>query len=149
MPPPQKLERNQGYSYKAPRRVNWVSLIIIVGVVIAAYAAWAYGRVYWKAQKVDEIVHDEGNAASDITMLGPNDQRKMGDKVLADTVERIVALGINTKLPPEGNGLQVYFDQGYRTIHAKYTVTIKHPLIGKTSVLHFDRVGKIPGKPKF
>jgi hypothetical protein len=131
------------------RRINWVSILLAIVTIVGVYCAWAFGRVYWKAQKVDSIINDEANSSSDILMVAADTQQRMADKIMADTVNRLVGLGLSTKLPPAGNGLIVSFDQGYRTLHAKYVVTIKHPLIHKSTTLKFDRSAKVPTGAKF
>lgn len=139
---------NQRYKYKKPRRINWVSILVIAALLGAGYSGWKFVPVYWKRGQVDGVLQDAKLRASDLHLMNsdPGKQYAEANKILNETVNRIVALGINT-IPVEqgGNGLVVYYDQGYAAIHAKYTVVVKH-LLGKTTTFRFDRKQKIPSQ---
>lgn len=140
---------NEGYRFRKPRRINFVSLLLIVGGVLAVYGAVRFAPVYWKRYKVDRALQEAATRSDSISLMNPETQRKLENDALVYVYKEINDLGINTT-PVEqgGNGLRVYFDPNYARIRAQYTVVVKHPF-GKRTVMKFDRSEKVPTNMKF
>jgi hypothetical protein len=132
------------YNYKKPRAINWVSVLVFVGLAAGIYWAARFVPVYYKRAKVDQTLENAGRLADNIMNFNRRDQWRVEEDVLAQTTKRLGELGITTK-PVEqgGNGLVVSFDPDYARIRARYTVVIKHPIIGKKTVMKFDRSARV------
>lgn len=131
----------EGYRYRKPRKVNWVSLLILGGLVVAGYLAWLYGPVYWQRYKVDEILSDVAFKSQDLGGTDGTGQEELEAQRIDEARTRIQALGI----APEGHeeDLDVFFNEDYTYLIARYRVRID-PIVGGPRTLEFERVGKIP-----
>jgi hypothetical protein len=128
------------YNYKAPRRLNWVSVLIILGLLAMAYAGWKFGPAYWKGYKVDEVLSDYRNRASDLPGLSPQFQSAEADRIKGEVYQRLQELGIGDT---EEQPLEVDFGPNFSYLYARYQIIVKHPF-GKTTTMKFLRKQSIP-----
>ena len=140
---------NEGYRFKKPRNINWVSLLMLAAGAFGVYLAVQFLPVYWKRYRVDRALQEAATQADSISLKNPETQRKIENETVSQVYSAIQGLGITT-VPVEqgGNGLIVHYDQDYKHIQADYTVIIKHPF-GKRTVLKFHRSEKVPTNEKF
>lgn len=140
---------NAGYSYKKPRNINWVSLLLGAAGILAAYFAYQFGPIYWKRYKVDRVLQEAATESDSIAMMNRDTQLRMENDARAKVYQSLQGMGLSpTPVEEGGNGLVVVFDDGYKNIHATYTITVNHPF-GKRSVMKFHRKEKVPTNMKF
>jgi hypothetical protein len=126
------------YNYKNPRRVNLVSVGLVVLLAAAGYAGWKLVPVYWSSYKVDELVGATAAQADGIGMGQREARDKLEKQLLTALKERIAELGIT----PEEHGLQVYFTDGFSALHAEYDIVVEFPF-DKRFTRHFDVVSSV------
>jgi hypothetical protein len=129
------------YNYRAPRKFNWVSILLLVGAIAGGYWGIKFFPVYWKAWKVDEVLDSVKNEASDLRSISDQTKREeVAEGLRQRTERRIRELGIKDH---EGFPLEVNYTEGYTHIYAKYRVLVSHP-VGSPSVMNMNRRVKIP-----
>jgi hypothetical protein len=120
---------------KGPRRINPVSVLVVLAIAAAIYVAVKFIPVYLKNSKVDTILDEARHEASQLDPFA--EDRFTGTTKADDLADRvrdeILALG---DIPEEA--CEVYFSDDLRTLHADYTVVVRHPF-GKTTELDFQR----------
>jgi len=119
---------------KGPRRINPVSILVVLLIVGAVYAAIKFVPVYMLASDVDTILADAKHEAAELDVFSTGDRR---DKLLEQVRDKIIDLGVDE------NRLEVYLDDDLSYIHADYVIVVKHPF-GKTTELEFERSAKVP-----
>ena len=104
---------------KGPRLINPVSILVILAIIGAIYAAVKF---------LADAKHD----AAQLDEYGGG-----RDKLIEQVREKIIELGI------EGDRLDVYLEDDLSYIHADYVIVVEHPF-GKTTELEFERSVKVP-----
>jgi hypothetical protein len=112
-----------GPNYKTPRRINVVTILGALVAVTLVYGAVKVVPIYVKRSKIDEILKESANEAGDIQRMQPMPQRDIERRIVESTIGKIQGEGLTVP----GNGLHVYFDSGYKRLHADYVVFVKHP----------------------
>ena len=128
------------YDYKSPRRVNWVSILVILVLLGGAYAGWKFAPQYWQSYKVDEILSEYKNVAAELSDLNPAYRPEREQKIVNDLYLRVQALGI-TDTPDQP--LEVGFGPNYSHLYVKYQKVVSHPF-GKKTRMNFHRKANIP-----
>jgi hypothetical protein len=123
--------------YGSPRRLNLVSVTLILIVGGVAYWFWRFFPVYFDAWSVDHILKETANATYQTQKLYEA-QRMEQLKVIADNArDRIVnRVGI---LDPELT-VNLNIDGDLATVSADYSVVVTHPWVGKTTTMRLHRV---------
>jgi hypothetical protein len=121
---------------QAPRRLNAVSVTLLLIALGAGYGLWRFFPAYFDSWTVEHTLKDAANqtyAVARIAEPGRSKQLKViADKARAD----IVRLGhvedpdLEVNLDLDGNDVAVSAD---------YTVVVTHPYINKTTTLHFHK----------
>lgn len=128
------------YNYKSPRRVNWVTILVLLILLGGGYAGWKFGPPYWQGYEVDEILSEYKNVAADLVDLNPTYRPDREQKIVADVYTRVSALGIKDT---EEQPLEVGFGPNYAYLYVKYQVVVAHPF-GKKTKMNFNRKASIP-----
>jgi hypothetical protein len=127
------------YNFKKPSSVNFVSVLMLLAVLAGGYWVWKYGPVYYNRFKVDEILREGAVEATGLRRMTDAAQQQLQAKIVGTVIERVGGRGITV----EDNGLQVYFSDDIRTLHADYYVIVKH-LNGKTKTVTVRRSESVP-----
>jgi hypothetical protein len=117
-----------------PRRINPVSVGVVLLLVGLGYLGYKFVPVYWNARKVDDVLDAARFKASEID---PYRGQDLADRLLEQVTDDIVELGVDPTY------LEVYFEGDYTSLHADYTVFVHLPF-GKTVTLEFARKVDIP-----
>jgi hypothetical protein len=125
------------YNYKKPRAVNWVSVLLFLITVSAAYLGWKFVPVFYQREEVDSALADLANQGLDMARYSADARADKESKLIARTYQRLQRLGVDDP------SLVVYFSPDYAYLHADYSVVIEHPLDQKT-ILPFQRKAKVP-----
>jgi hypothetical protein len=127
--------------YKSPRRINFVSLFLFLVLIGGAYAGWKFIPPYWQAWKVDEVLREARNEASDISTLDGDRRTSREHEVLDRTRRRILDLGI---VDQPDYPIQLEFSPSYDMLYCRYRVIVRHVVGGKTTVLDMNRKVSMP-----
>jgi hypothetical protein len=120
--------------YQQPRRLNAVSITLIFAALGAAYWCWRFFPAYFDGWTVDHVLKESAAAVYRTNRLREPERsqelRVLVDKARADIIKKA---GVND---PE---LVVNLDieDTRATLSADYRVVITHPLISRTTLLHF------------
>jgi hypothetical protein len=121
-------------SYKKPRKVNPVSVIVVTVVLAVLYSLVQFGPPYWRKWKVKGILSESANRIYPRRRHQEESLNPFLDEVKGETEEQIFGAGVED---PE---LEVFIevDEVEITVSAQYKERINHPLIGKATVLNFN-----------
>jgi hypothetical protein len=128
------------YDYRQPRRINVVSVFMLLVAVAAGYAGYKFVPVYWQARKVDQVLDEEKLAMVNVGRLAEEHRAPVADKAIAKAITRLYEMGIEDV---GEQPLQVWFSPDYGELNARYQVVVRHP-VGKATVLTFDRHVTVP-----
>ncbi len=115
---------------KGPRRINFISVAVILAIVCGIYAAVKFIPAYLKKGEVDTILDAARYEASQINEFSSADRR---DRLIDDVRDKVLELG---DIPEET--LDVYFDDDYAFLNVDYVVVVEHPF-GKSTDLKFEQ----------
>jgi hypothetical protein len=122
--------------YKQPRRLNSVTIVLLIGMVAAGYWFWRFFPAYFDAWTVDHILKEaaskvyranrmrEPERTQELNGLLDKARSEMQHKASVNDPELLVNLD---------------FDGNNATLTADYRVVITHPVISRTTLLHFVR----------
>jgi len=128
-------------SYKQPRKLNFVSMLFLLAGLAGVYSLIQFGPPYWRKWKVKEVLSEAANKVYPKRMNTDGEFVRQTEKV---TVREIRAAGV------EDPGLRVEIRLEPRvriTALAEYDEVIRHPLVGKSTTLHFRPREEVPIKP--
>jgi hypothetical protein len=115
---------------KGPRRINPVSVILVLIAVAIVYSAVKFIPVYLKRGKVDTILD---SARYDAQRFDEYSYSNQEEKVLDKLRDEILDLG-----GIDDETLDVYFAEDYSRLYVDYTVIVEHPF-GKTTEFQFEQ----------
>lgn len=115
---------------KGPRRINFVSIAVILAVVAAIYCGVKFIPVYLKKSDVSTILDAARYEAAQIDEFSSPDRR---ERLIEDVREKVLDLGDIAE-----ETLHVYFDDDYAFLNVDYKVIVEHPF-GKTTELEFEQ----------
>jgi len=115
---------------KGPRRINLVSVVIVLAIVAGTYAGVKFIPAYLKKGEVATILDEARHEAAQIDETSSDDRR---ERLIGDIKDKILDIGGI----PEAT-LDVYFDDTYEFLVAEYVVVVEHPF-GKTTELEFEQ----------
>jgi hypothetical protein len=129
-------------AYPAPRRLNVVTILLLLGLAAGAYIGFKFGPVYWQRYKVDEVLTDIAFQAMDLRLATPAERAEEEVALVEKARGRILELG-----GIDADRLSVYFESDASLIHAEYSVVVHHPVLDPTE-LYFHRSVRVPGDDK-
>ena len=115
---------------KGPRRINFVSIAVILAVVAAIYSGVKFIPAYLKKGDVSTILDEARHEASQINEFSSHNRR---ERLIDDVRDQVLELG---DIPEET--LRVYFDDDFAFLNVDYVVVVEHPF-GKTTELKFEQ----------
>jgi hypothetical protein len=117
-----------------PRRLNVVTVGLLVGLAGLGYWMWRFFPAYWDGWTVDHILKEGASAIYRANRLSEPARttalNELADKARADIQKKahVTDPDLEVKLDIDG-------DQA--ALSARYEVVITHPLITRTTTLHF------------
>ncbi|MGZ3441900.1 MAG: hypothetical protein ACXVDD_20410 [Polyangia bacterium] len=123
-------------TYGQPRRLNTVTVIMILMGLAAGYWVWRFFPAYFDAWTVDHLLKEAASTTYRLNRLNEPERTKQLKALVDKTRSDIMKQGNVTD--PE---LQVNLDIDGNTVavSADYSVEITHPMITRTTALHFHR----------
>jgi hypothetical protein len=124
-------------TYGQPRRLNTVTVAMLLCAVGAGYWFWRFFPAYFDGWTVDPLLNEAASATYRLSRLSEPERTKelkaLLDKTRADIVQRanVTDPDLTVNLDLEGNDAQVSAD---------YHVVVTHPMTARTTTLHFHRV---------
>jgi hypothetical protein len=123
-------------AYGAPRRINAVSITLLLLALGAAYWFWRFFPVYFDAWSVDHILKESASATYQTQHL-VDSQRMEQLKLIADTARNKIWKNVGIVDPELTVNLNVDGDKA--TMTADYNVVVTHPWFGKTTKMRLHR----------
>jgi hypothetical protein len=123
-------------AYGQPRRLNAVSVTLLILGVLAAYWFWRFFPFYFDAWSVDHILREAAAQTYHANRLGDT-QRMDQLKQLVDTARKNIIKQVGIHDPDLLVDLNVDGDKALIT--ADYSVTVTHPGVTYVTHLHFHR----------
>lgn len=114
------------------RRINVVSVLLILVVASGAYFGWKLIPVYYEAQKVDTILAGYRRESAELEIYK---YTKREDALLDRVADDVMELGIDDPA--------VYFSDDYSSLHVDYSKEVRF-FFGKSITLDFERSVEIP-----
>lgn len=119
--------------YKKPRKLNFVSFLLILAALGAGYAGFQFGPHYYHKWKARGILSDAANRCYPKRMSEGIELFDFLQELQNKTTKRLREMGI------EDPKMKVKITMGAKeiTAQASYVVVIKHPFVDKTTTLYF------------
>jgi hypothetical protein len=126
--------------YAQPRRLNAVTLFLLLIGAAVGYAAWRFFPAYYDSWTVAHVLKESSSKVYQANQLSA----ELRDKAFHDiadgarrTIQNADVIGIadpdlivNLELDPESETA---------TLTADYHVVVTHPLVSRTTTLHFHQ----------
>jgi hypothetical protein len=123
-------------TYRQPRRLNIVTLTIMLFGAIAGYWMWRFFPVYFDAWTIDHVLKEAATSTYKISRLNEPEKSKelkaLVDRTRAEVIKQgnVTDPDLTVNLDLDGNTV---------VVSAEYNVTVTHPYINKTTILRFKR----------
>lgn len=127
----------QQVQYKAPKRLNWVSGLMLLGVAAGAYWMWLFFPHYFDAWSVDHILQAGATSVYRANKLA-EPQRTQEFQVIVDDARNKIVKQVGIRDPELTVNLNI--EEQDATMTADYHITVSHPMVDYRSHLHFHRV---------
>jgi hypothetical protein len=118
-----------------PRRLNVVTLLMLLGLAAGGYWFWKFFPVYYTGWQVDHLLSEAGAESYQVVRLGEGVREAKRAEIERSTRERIVALGVDD---PDLR-VTVELEPKLATVTADYEAVVQHPVAGKRTVLAMHR----------
>lgn len=125
-------------------KINFISLLLVAGLVVAGYAGWVYVPLYLQNLDVRHRCQESINS----TWRHKSERRTKEDVLRRiqeiDTVEREIGGDLRTvpAIDPDEHGIQVRIDETIRpnivSVDISYDREVTLPIIGGTRTFSFD-----------
>ncbi|HZS41357.1 MAG TPA: hypothetical protein VFF06_31225 [Polyangia bacterium] len=120
--------------YQQPRRLNAVSITLILLALGACYWFWRFFPAYFDGWTVDHVLKESAAAVYRTNRLSEPERsqelRALVDKTRADIIKKA-----NVNDPELTVNLDI--DGNLATFTADYRVVVTHPVTSRTTLLHF------------
>ncbi len=119
-----------------PRRFNSVTAILLLMALGAGYWVWRFFPAYFDGWSVDHLLKEAASKTYKLNQRQEPDRTKLltelVDKTRADIVKQGNVTDPNLKVNLDIDGDNV-------AVSADYSVIVTHPLVNKTTTLHFHK----------
>lgn len=127
-------------TYGQPRRLNAVTFVMILCGLGAGYWLWRFFPAYFDGWTVDHILREAAARTYKLnTMREPERSKQL--KAMLDKVRADIAKQANVTDPDLVVNLDI--EEDVSTLSADYHTVVTHPVISKTTTLHFHKVETI------
>jgi hypothetical protein len=122
--------------YGSPKRINAVSITFLLLLTAAGYWMWRFFPAYFDGWSVDHILKETAAAIYRANRLR-EPERTETLKELVDKAKSNIVKNVGITDPDLDVGLEI--EETKATMTAEYSVIITHPMISKTTTLHFKK----------
>lgn len=130
--------------YGAPRRLNSVTVTLILLLVAGGYWMWRFFPAYFEAWSVDHILKEAASQVYQANRLA-EPQRTETLTELINKAKRDIQTKAGVTDPDLVVNLDI--DEARAVVSAEYRVIVTHPLVTKTTRLAFKRREEANIKP--
>ena len=123
--------------YGQPRRLNALTGFMILCGLAAGYWLWRFFPAYFDGWTVDHILKETASATYKLSRLNEPERGKQL-KILLDKARLDIIKQGNVSDPELTVNLDL--DATNVVVSADYSVVVSHPVINKTTTLHFHKV---------
>jgi hypothetical protein len=123
-------------AYRTPRRLNAVSVTLLLGAIAGVYWLYVFFPIYWDGWTVDHELREAAAACYQINRYAEPARTEELRKLLKKTRETTIGLAHITD-PAFDVELEIEGDDA--VLIAKYDVVVKHPFGNYKSVVHMKR----------
>ena len=124
-------------TYGQPRRLNFVTFLMLLLVAAAGYWMWRFFPVYFDGWTVDHLLREAASSSYKLSHLNEPLRTKQL-KALIDKTRSDIVKQANVTDPNLTVNLDLQDDQV--VVSADYSVVVTHPVINKTTTLRFHKV---------
>jgi hypothetical protein len=121
---------------QGPRRLNAVSLFLVLIALAAGYWLWRFFPVYFDGWTVEHTLKDAASQTYRVARIAEPTRTQQLKAIVDKAREDIIKLGhvddpdLTVNLELDGNDVAVTAD---------YSVVVTHPGINKTTTVHFHK----------
>ena len=119
-----------------PRRFNSVTVIMILMMAAAGYWLWRFFPVYFDGWSVDHVLKEAASKTYRMNQLKEPERTKALTELVDKTRADVIKQG-NVTDPDLKVNLDIDGDNA--AVSADYRVVVTHPIINKTTTLHFHK----------
>lgn len=123
-------------SYGQPRRLNAVTIVMILMALAAGYWVWRFFPAYFDGWSVDHLLKEAASKTYRLNRLNEPERTKQLTELVNKTKADIAKQG-NVSDPDLLVNLDI--DGNNVAVSADYKVIVTHPYINKTTTLHFHK----------
>jgi hypothetical protein len=122
--------------YGQPRRLNAVTLTMLLGGLAAGYWLWRFFPAYFDGWSVDHLLKEAASRTYKLNRLQePERTREL--KALVDKTRSDIQRQANVTDPELLVSLDI--DGDNVAVSADYHVVVTHPIVTRTTTLHFHK----------
>ena len=121
-----------------PRKFNSVTVVMILLALAAGYWVWRFFPAYFDGWSVDHLLKEAASKTYKLNQLREPDRTKLLTELVDKTRADIAKEG-NITDPDLKVDLDIAPDNNSVAVSADYHVVVTHPLINKTTTLHFHK----------
>jgi hypothetical protein len=122
--------------YGAPRRLNAVTVTLLLIATVVGYWFWRFFPHYFDAWTVDHALREAANAIYKASRLRDPDRSRELKDIVTRTRKGIVE---KAGIKDPNLEVEIEFDDETATAMANYDVVVTHPGTSRTTTLHFKR----------
>lgn len=119
-----------------PRRFNTVTVIMLLMTAAAGYWLWRFFPVYFDGWSVDHVLKEAASKTYRMNQLKEPERTKALTELVDKTRADVIKQG-NVTDPDLKVNLDIDGDNA--AVSADYSVVVTHPVINKTTTLHFHK----------
>ncbi len=119
--------------YKAPRKFNFISIIIGGALLAGLYSLVMFGPVYYRKWQTKSVLSEAAVRAYGKRVFHDPDNTEKLEAVTNWSVARLRSLGVKDP----GLSVNITQSSSHVTAEAVYTERINHPLVKKVTMLYF------------
>lgn len=123
-------------TYGQPRRLNSVTLVMLLCGLAAGYWLWRFFPAYFDGWTVDHLLKEAASKTYRLNRLNEPERTKQL-KELVDQTRASIIKQANVTDPDLGVNLEIEGDKC--AISADYLVVVTHPVGNHTTTLHFHK----------
>jgi hypothetical protein len=129
--------------YGAPRKLNSVSVLLLLATIAGGYWLWRFFPAYWDSWTVDHILSETAHAVYKLNHLNEPERTKTLQELLEKTRADIIKKGNVVEDHDHPLTVNLDFpDENFAVVTAEYEVVVTHPYVHKTTTLHFKKSEK-------
>lgn len=126
--------------YAQPRRLNAVTITLLILALAAGYWLWRFFPAYFDGWTVDHILREAAARTYKLNQMN-EPERSKALKAMLDKVRSDIQKQASVTDPDLTVNLDILDNDS--TLSADYNVVVTHPIVTKTTTLHFHKVEKI------